>query len=104
MVGFNSYINLATGVAFTPNGSKAYVAEGTVLSGLVDVVDMTTFQVANRIPVGNLPHVLAVTPSGHVLFVTNALSGTITQINTSTDQVVRTVNVGNHPLGLVFIR
>jgi YVTN family beta-propeller protein len=54
--------------------------------------------------VGNLPHVLAVTPSGHHLFVTNALSGTIMQIDTSTDKVLRTIPVGNHPLGITFIQ
>jgi len=104
VVGFNANINLATGVAFTPNGSKAYVAEGTELSGIIDVIDMTTFQIANRIPVGNLPHVLAVTPSGRHLFVTNALSGTIMQIDTSTDKVLRTIQAGNHPLGITFIQ
>ncbi len=103
VVGTNHTVQEPTGVAFTPNGAKAYVAEGIESGGYVDVIDTTTFLTKSRITVGNLPHVLAMTPSGHYLFVTNPLSDFISEIDTTTDKVIRNIQVGRHALGITFI-
>jgi YVTN family beta-propeller protein len=104
VVGFNANITLATGVAINPTGTKAYVAEGNDIGGVIDQIDMTTFQIVARIQVGNLPHGLLFSPSGRDLFVTNALSNSISRIDPSTN-TVRTYSLkGNHPLGLAFVR
>jgi YVTN family beta-propeller protein len=105
VVGFNANITLATGVAINPTGTKVYVAEGNDLGGIVDQIDMTTFQIVSRIQVGGLPHALLISPSGRHMFVTNALSNTISIININTNTVIQTINLkANHPLGLAWVR
>jgi YVTN family beta-propeller protein len=98
-------VTLATGIAFNPTGTRAYAAEGIETGGAVLVIDTSSYTAIASIPVGNLPHAVAVSPSGHDVFVTNALSNFISQINPNTNTVVRNINikVGQHPLGLAFI-
>jgi YVTN family beta-propeller protein len=51
--------------------------------------------------------VVAVTPSGRHVFVTNVQSNSISQINTTTNMVIRTITLPTglmHPLGITFIR
>lgn len=101
--GFN--VPLATGIAFNPSGSTVYLAEGNS-PGFIQVIDASSYQLITRIAVGNLPHVLKVSPSGHDLFVTNGLSNNISQISTLTNTVTRTLPLpsgAQHPLGLAFI-
>jgi YVTN family beta-propeller protein len=96
-----------TGVAFNPTGTRAYVAEAELGSanGYLRVIDVSSTTAIARIPVGNLPHVVKVTPSGHYVFVTNLGSNSISQINPNTNTVIRTIPVpGQHPLGLAFVR
>ena len=96
-----------TGVAFNPTGTRAYVAEAELGSanGYLRVFDVSSTATIARIPVGNLPHVVKVTPSGHYVFVTNVGSNSISQINPNTNTVIRTIPVpGQHPLGLAFVR
>src|SRR5579884_3738044 len=98
-------VALPTGIAFNPTGTRAYIGEGTS-PGNVVVIDASSYAVIARVPVGNLPHVLRVSPSGHDLFVTNALSNNIMQISTLTNTVTRTFTLPHndiHPLGLSFI-
>jgi YVTN family beta-propeller protein len=96
-----------TGVAFNPTGSMVYAASGNTGPSYIQVIDATLLQPVAQIPVGSLPHVVAVTPSGHHVFVTNALSNNISVISTSTNKVIQTLTLHNgaiHPLGLTFIR
>jgi YVTN family beta-propeller protein len=96
-----------TGVAFNPTGTRAYVAEAELGSanGYLRVFDVSSTATIARIPVGNLPHVVKVTPSGHYVFVTNLGSNSISEINPNTNAVIRTIPVpGQHPLGLAFVR
>jgi len=98
-------VPFATGIAFNPTGTTAYAAEG-FSPGFIDVIDTSTYQRTAQIPVGSLPHVVAVTPSGHHIFVTNGLSNSISQISGVSNTVVRTIKLPNnlqHPTGLVFI-
>jgi YVTN family beta-propeller protein len=94
---------LATGVAINPTGTRAYLAAG-VSPGFIVVVDTSTFSTVAQIPVGNLPHSVKVTPTGRHVFVTNALSNSISQIDAASNEVVNTVTLkGQHPLGLAFV-
>ena len=104
VTGYN--VGLPTGIAFHPTGTTAYIGEGTA-AGNVVVIDTSTYQVITRIAVGSLPHVVAVTPTGRHVYVTNGLSNSISQISTITNRVIRTIKLPNgfkHPLGLTFIQ
>lgn len=72
-------IVLATGVAINPTGTRAYLASGIAPGGSITVVDTSTFSTVANIPVGDLPHTVAVTSTGRHVFVTNAQSNSITQ-------------------------
>jgi YVTN family beta-propeller protein len=103
------------GVAFNPTGTRAFVAEAELGSeetgypnGYLRVFDVSSTATIARIPVGVMPHVVEVTPSGHYVFVTNVGSNSITEIgvNTSTDTypVIQTIpQPGQHPFGLAFV-
>jgi YVTN family beta-propeller protein len=91
---------------FNPTGTRAYVAEAELSgNGYLRVFDVSSTATIARIPVGGLPHVVKVTPSGHHVFVTNLASNSVSEINPITNTVIRTIRVpGQHPLGLAFIR
>jgi YVTN family beta-propeller protein len=91
------------GVAFMPDGSKAFAAN--TVSGTVSVIRTN---LANggigkpiHIGVGTEPYALVLTPNGKKLYVANARSNSISVIDTATETVVKTItNVGFEPRGL----
>ena len=83
-------------VAFAqPN---AYVAN--LGSNDVSVIDTATNEVIARIPVGEDPDGVAVTPDGLWVYVTNFLSDTVSVIDTGTNTVAATLAVGSGPVGI----
>lgn len=92
------------GVAFLPDGSKAYVAN--TVSGTVSVIKTNIrngiiSRPSKHIVVGTEPYGLALTPNGRKLYVSNARSNTVSVIDTQTDVVIATIaNVGFEPRGL----
>ncbi len=94
------------GVALSPDGSRAYVAN--TVSGTVTVLTVNRntvgyAAVSTTIPVGTEPYGLALTPSGRKLYVANARSNSVSVIDTSTNQVIRTIpNVGVEPRGIAI--
>ena len=104
VIAFNA--SYPTGVTFNPTGTTAYVLQGTSPGSML-VVDTSSYKVTKSIPVGDLPHVVKVTPDGGWIFVTNALSDSISQISVASQQVVRTIPMPegtHHPLGLAFVQ
>lgn len=93
-----------SGVAFMPDGSKAY-ATNTV-SGTVSVIpfnDVTRIAGPPKAPivVGTEPSSLVLSPNGTRLYVANARSNSVSVIDTATDTVITTINnVGPEPRGL----
>src|SRR5256885_2255641 len=77
------------GVAITPDGTRAYVANG---SNIVSVIDTATNTVVATIPVGVEagPVGVAITPDGTRAYVANILSNTVSVIDTATNTVVAT--------------
>ncbi|MBK34169.1 MAG: hypothetical protein CME26_01405 [Gemmatimonadetes bacterium] len=74
-------------------------------SGLISVVDSGTGSEVARIPTGDTPHSLAMTPNEEVLFVANTgtpdQSGrTLTAIETATHRTLAQIDVGFGPLDL----
>ena len=95
--------SLSTGVAINPTGTRAYLLTG-VSPGTVTVVDTSTFSFLAQIPVGNFPHAVAVTSTGRHVYVTNALSNSISIIDAAGNKVISTIQLKNkHPLGLALV-
>jgi YVTN family beta-propeller protein len=94
------------GVAFLPDGKKAYVANtvsGTITVINTNIANGVIQQPTLHIPVGTEPYGLALTPNGKKLYVTNARSNTVSVIDTATDTVVTTIlKVGFEPRGLAI--
>jgi YVTN family beta-propeller protein len=94
-VGTNPY-----GVAFTPDGSTAYVTnEG---ANTVSVINVATGTVTATIPVGTNPIGVAVTPNGSTAYVTNVGANTVSVINVATGTVTATIPVGTRPYAVAF--
>jgi YVTN family beta-propeller protein len=86
------------GVAVTPNGAFAYVANGG--NNTVLVIDTTTNTIVATVPVGTLPLGVAITPNGAFAYVANAFSSTVSVIDTTNNTVIATVRVGPLPTGV----
>ena len=108
-------------VAVLPDGRQAYLAN--TVSGTVSVVRRRgngrssragdddddgsdkdlPFRVVKEIKVGTEPYGVALTPNGKKLYGTNALSNSVSVIDTATDTVVETIaNVGIEPRGIAI--
>jgi DNA-binding beta-propeller fold protein YncE len=90
------------GIAITPDGTIAYVAEaGSNIVQRIDIINQTTL--GAPIPVGNGPENIAITPDGLWVYVINASDNTVSRINT-TDQSVVTFGGGTfiNPTGIAI--
>ncbi len=85
----------ATGVAITPDGTRAYVTNS--LSHTVSVVDTASDTVIATVVVGPGPQDVAITPDGAHAYVTNPGDNTVSVIDTSTNTVTATVPAGRTP-------
>jgi len=99
-----------SGVAITPDGKKAYVAQGYSVGepGNLWVIDLTTGSVINKIKVtdSNLDSV-AITPDGRSVYVGNNNDedntvSTVTVISTATNAVTATIPVGQLAYAITF--
>ena len=68
------------GVAITPDGATAYVANESTNS--VTPIDTATNTLGTPIPVGSVPRLIGITPDGATAYVANRLSATVTPIDT----------------------
>ena len=95
IVGTNPY-----GVAITPNGLYAYVANsgGTTVS----IISTSNDSAFKAITVGTNPVGVAITPNGQYVYVTNNGGNTVSVISTSSNSVVSTITVGNTPDGVAI--
>ena len=92
------------GVALTPDGTRAYVAN--TVSGTVSVVSVNRTgraRVLTNITVGTEPFGIAMTPNGTRVYVTNKMSNNVSIIDTRTNRVTSTIGgVGFHPRGIAI--
>ena len=79
-------------VTFTPDGTRAYVANFG--SNTVSVIDTATNTVVGTIPVGIQPTGVVITPDGTAAYVTNTVDNTVSIINIATNTIVSTLPVG----------
>ena len=82
-------------VAFSPDGTKAYVTN--YAANTVSVINTTTNTVTATITVGVQPGGVAVSPDGTKTYVANFSSDTVSVINTTTNTVDATITVGDSP-------
>jgi len=91
---------LPTGIALTPGGRFAYVANSG--SNTISVIATATNTVVTSIAVGVGPHALAFTPDGAFAYVAmsggDPLGDTVSVISTATNTVVASITVGQLPV------
>ncbi len=96
------------GIAVTPSGHKAYVANnnnyGIAGEDSVTVLDLKNNTVKTTIfdASFNQPYTVTINPSGHRAYVTNSNSTTITIISTKTNQVIGVINGFDGPSGMAI--
>src|SRR6266446_7024820 len=83
-----------TGVAVSPDGTRAYV---TQTGNSVSVINTATNTVLTSLNGSNGPAGVAVSPNGTRAYVTNFAGTTVSVINTATNTVVTTLNGFNSP-------
>src|SRR5579871_2320010 len=92
------------GVAVSPDGTRIYVANtvsGTISVLAADRTNLLYGTGVTTINVGTEPYGMALTPSGKKLYVANARSNSVSVIDTSTNQVIKTIaDVGIEPRGI----
>ena len=92
------------GAAISPDGTKVYIAN--LNDDNVSVIDPITNIITANVSVGQNagPVGVAVTPDGKKLYVTSSDgttgAGAVNVINTTTNTIASTVNVGNIPIGI----
>ena len=94
------------GVAFSPDGGRAWVANtvsGTVSVIRTNIANGSISKPHKHIRVGTEPYGLVLAPNGTRLYVANARSNTVSVIDTATETVVATIfNVPKEPRGLAM--
>jgi YVTN family beta-propeller protein len=90
-----------TGVAISPDGLFAYVANGR--ANQVSVLDMKDRKVVATIPVGERPWGVGLTPDGSTLYVASGRSNAISVVSTAKRAVTSTVAVGERPYTVVVL-
>jgi len=91
------------GVAFSPDGTRAYVTN----AGSISVVDMSSFTVVEtiaNIPSGPCPVAATMDMNkghkGHVYVASNTQSGIVNVVDAGTNSVIAVFSVGARPLGI----
>lgn len=84
-------------LAVSPGGTHIYATTGARLV----VIDISTREVTETIPIGTGPHALAVHPSGEKVYVTNGTDGTLSVIDRAT-YTAYTLSTGPAPSALTL--
>jgi YVTN family beta-propeller protein len=99
------------GIAITPSGRFAYVADaGAIVTGqtgplgtTVTPIDLTTRRALAPITVGNGPVAVAIAPGGAAAYVANLDSESVSPINLSTNRAGAPIAVDGGPLALAIV-
>ena len=83
------------GIAISPDGQEAYVANAD--DNTVSVIDTATKTVVATIAVGDEPQGVAFAPDGATAYVTNIKDNTVSVIDTATRTQTTTIAVGRSP-------
>jgi YVTN family beta-propeller protein len=83
---------------FSPNGREVWTSQ-MMAPGSVLALDARTLRPRQEIPVGGDPAEVTFAPDGRYGFVANGGSDSVTVVNTRTKRVVKTIAVGDDPVG-----
>jgi YVTN family beta-propeller protein len=86
-------------LAFNANETRLYYTD--IIKGALSVIDTSTNQVTNTIPVGNNPQDVAVSSTG-VIYVTIFATDEVAVVDSGSLTVVDRIPVGNQPRGVAF--
>jgi uncharacterized protein (TIGR03437 family) len=91
-------------LALNPAGTVLYVlrTSGAGTTAVAQFNIATDSIIGTPLNVGRSPNTMALTPDGARLYVINEVDGTVTEINTGTFTVTRTIRVGRSPADLVI--
>ncbi|MFJ5927672.1 PxKF domain-containing protein [Kitasatospora sp. NPDC092948] len=79
-------------VTFSPDGAHAYVGHYlSARAGGVDVIDTATRTVTTTVTVGSQPFGIAVAPDGAHAYVANLIGGSVSVIDTTTNNLVESI-------------
>ncbi|HZB63848.1 MAG TPA: beta-propeller fold lactonase family protein [Nitrososphaeraceae archaeon] len=106
VIGTISDLTLPYGMAFKSDNNLLYVTNSGILNnmGSISVINTTTDNIDAIIPVGNNPKAVPVgnnpkaviyNSANDFIYITNSNSGVISIINTTTNLITDTVNIGN---------
>ena len=88
-------------VGFSNDGRTYYGASGDAMNGIISAYD-TSGSLKAEIQVGKNPICIETSPTKNEIYVANKNSGSISVIDTTTNQVTKTIQVGIEPYGMVF--
>lgn len=83
---------------FAPTSGEVWTSQMTA-PGAVLVLDSTSLETLQTIPVGDRPAEVTFSSDGKYAFVANGASSTVTVIDAATKMVVKTIAVGENPVG-----
>ncbi len=89
-------------IAITPDNNFVWEVNPDNDTVSVFNVQNDANQKVGEIRVGDEPNGVAIHPNGQTAYVTNTVSGTVSVINTASQQVTRTILVGTEPYGLAL--
>ena len=95
-------IALTTDVAFTSDGTSAFVTSESAVPGTVVEVNTTTYQIVKTYTVGSGPADISMSYADQFLVVNNSGDGSVSVIDLNKDSV-STVKVGDAPAGIAFV-
>jgi DNA-binding beta-propeller fold protein YncE len=78
------------GIAFTPDGSRAYIALESIRK--VAIFDAKTYSYLSSIPVEGQPSFIVITPDGRKAYVVDYLSAKVVVLRTSDNSIVSTLD------------
>ena len=78
-----------------------YLAEGR--GAAVSVVDVASRTVKTRVPVGERPWGIALSPQGDRLYTANGGSNDVSVVDTASAKTIARVPVGNKPYGVLYV-
>jgi YVTN family beta-propeller protein len=83
---------------FSPDGKEIWTSQ-MQKAGRVLVLDASTLETRQTIPVGDMPAEVTFSKDGKFAFVANAMSNVVTVIDVATKAVAKTIRVGANPVG-----